>query len=137
MDEKLNYFEASFLIVIVVISHIILEFPNVIIRSTLSASVINIIYITALAIVFFLIVVKLFKPFNGNNILYVAEYVGGKTLKTILSSIYVCYFIFISSLIILAASISISLPLQLTVNCFVVSTSGTLTIKLSSFTFIE
>lgn len=100
MDEKLNYFEASFLIVIVVISHIILEFPNVIIRSTLSASVINIIYITALAIVFFLIVVKLFKPFNGNNILYVAEYVGGKTLKTILSSVYVCYFIFISSLII-------------------------------------
>lgn len=100
MDEKLNYFEASFLIVIVVISHIILEFPNVIIRSTLSASVINIIYITAIALVFFLIVAKLLKPFNGNNIMYVAEYVGGKTLKTILSSIYVCYFVFISSLII-------------------------------------
>ena len=100
MDEKLNYLEASFLIVIVVISHIILEFPNVIIRSTLSASVLNIVYITAIALIFFLLVAKLLKPFNGNNILYVAEYVGGKPLKIILSSIYVCYFVFISSLII-------------------------------------
>lgn len=100
MEEKLNYFEASFLIVIVVITHIILEFPNAIINSTGSASVLNIIYITLIALVFFLLIFKLLKPFSGNNILYVANYIGGKTLKVILSSIYICYFVFISSLMI-------------------------------------
>lgn len=100
MEEKLNYLEASFLIVIVVITHIILEFPNVIIKSTGSASVLNIVYITFLSLLFFILVAELLKPFEGNNILYVAEYVGGNPLKKFLSIIYITYFIFISALII-------------------------------------
>ena len=62
--DKLNIIEATFLIVIVTLSHIILNLPNSILRSTGSASIINVIYISFLTIVFFLILNKLFEPFS-------------------------------------------------------------------------
>ena len=46
MTDKLNFLEASFLIIVVVITHIILEFPNEIIKSTGSSAVLNIVYVT-------------------------------------------------------------------------------------------
>ena len=100
MTDKLNFLEASFLIIVVVITHIILEFPNEIIKSTGSSAVLNIVYVTLLSILFFLFVEKLLKPFKGEDILYVAEYVGGKYLKRLLAVIYIIYFILISSIII-------------------------------------
>ena len=90
-DEKLNAIEASLLVVIVIISHIILDFPNIIIKSTYSAAMLNVIFVSILAILFFLIVNKLFKPFEGQNILSVAEFVGGKKLKIVLSIIFSIY----------------------------------------------
>jgi len=93
MTDKLNFLEASFLIIVVVITHIILEFPNEIIKSTGSSAVLNIVYVTLLSILFFLFVEKLLKPFKGEDILYVAEYVGGKYLKRLLAVIYIIYFI--------------------------------------------
>ena len=95
-SNKLNYLEASFLIIIVMITHIILNFPNVILESVGSASVLNVIYITILALVFFLIIEKLSRPFESGNILNIAEFVGGKTLKVITSIIFSVYFIIAS-----------------------------------------
>ena len=52
---KLSIIEATSLILIVVISHIILDLPNVLLVSASSAAPLNIIYITVLALIFFLI----------------------------------------------------------------------------------
>lgn len=99
-EEKLNYLEAIFLIVIVMITHIILEFPNVIIKDCGTSSFINIIFITILVSLFFIFICKLFSPFGGNNILAISEYVGGKKLKKCTSIIYCSYLLFISSVVI-------------------------------------
>ena len=99
--DKLNIIEATFLVVIVTLSHIILNLPNAILRSTGSASIINVIYISFLTIVFFLILNKLFEPFSGKDILDVAEYVGKKPLQIITSIVYSLYLIFVSGILIL------------------------------------
>lgn len=99
-EEKLNFVEASFLVVIILISHIILDFPNMIIQSQHSASIINVIYISILTLIYFGIIHKLFKPFAGQTILGVADFVGGKKLKIFLGVMYSFALIFISSMII-------------------------------------
>lgn len=97
MDEKnLNYLEASFLVIIVTITHLVLNLPNMLIQSTGSSAIINAIYITILTLVMFSIIKKLLAPFENNNIIYVAEYVGGKTLSSILSILYIMDFVFIA-----------------------------------------
>jgi spore germination protein len=99
-NDKLNFVEASFLVVIVMITHIISDLPNDIIKAMGSASILNMIFISALILLFFLIVAKIFSCFNTNNILYVAEYLGGKFLVTLLSIIYIAYLLFVSALLI-------------------------------------
>ena len=99
-EEKLSRFEAIFLIVIVMITHIILEFPNVIIKTCGTSSFINVVFITILTILFFIFICKLFASFDGNNILNVSEFIGGKYLKKSTSIIYSSYLIFISSIVI-------------------------------------
>ncbi len=98
-NEKISYIEATFLVIAVAITHIILNMPNALIESEGSASILNIIYITALVIIFFLIVEKLFRPFEGGDILDVSEFVGGKTLKIVVSVVYTVYLIFVSSIL--------------------------------------
>lgn len=99
-DEKLNYLEASFLVVIVMITHIVLEFPNVIIKACGTSSFINVLFITILVLMFFFLVNKLFSPFGGNNILDISKYVGGDGLKKCTTIFYCIYLIFISSIVV-------------------------------------
>lgn len=99
-NEKLNFLEAIFLIVIVMITHIILEFPNVIIKDCGTSSFINVIFVTVLISLLFVFICRLFAPFGGNNILTISEYVGGKCLKKCTSIIYCSYLLFISSVVI-------------------------------------
>lgn len=100
--EKLTYLESIFLIIIVIVSHIILDLPNTIITSTSSAAPLNVIYITSIVLIFFLIINKLFKPFNNGDILDVAEYVGGNILKKVVAILFTLYIIFIAGISILS-----------------------------------
>jgi len=97
--EKLNFLEASFLSIIVTISHIILNLPNTILENTGSSAVINVIYVTILALIMFVVVKKLLSPFGSNNILFVADYLGGSILRKILATLYTLHFIFISAIL--------------------------------------
>lgn len=101
-NDKISSAEFIFLSLIVMISHIILDLPNVILSSTASAASLNVIYITLLALIFFLIINKFMKPFQNKSILEVAEYIGGPTLKRIVSIIYTLLLIFISGTLILS-----------------------------------
>ena len=98
---KLSIIEATSLILIVVISHIILDLPNVLLVSASSAAPLNIIYITVLALMFFLIINKLFTHFSGKDIIDVSEFIGGPLLKKIVSLLYSLQLIFIAGILIL------------------------------------
>ncbi len=100
-NEKLNTIEATFLVVIVTLTHIILNLPNTILKQSGSASIINVVYVSILTLIFFLILNKLFNPFSGKDIVDVSEYVGGKPLKIITNIIYSVYLIFVAGVLIL------------------------------------
>ena len=87
-NDKLNTIEATFLVIIVTLTHIILNLPNAILKSTGSSAIINVIYVSILTIIFFLILNKLFSPFPGKDILDVADFIGGKNLKILTTLIY-------------------------------------------------
>lgn len=96
--EKIGKIEAISLILVVMLNEIILNVPTTIILSTNSGTTLNLIFITALAIIFTLIICKLFEPFPGKDILDVSEYIGGKILKTIIGILFILLFIFLCSL---------------------------------------
>lgn len=96
--EKIGKIEAISLILVVMFNEIVLNVPTTIILSTNSGTVLNLIFIIALAIIFTLIICKLFKPFAGKDILDISEYVGGKTLKIIIGILFILLFVFLCSL---------------------------------------
>ena len=100
-NNKIGFVESVSLTLIVIISHILLNLPNEILGSTASSGPLNVIYITILAVIIFLIFNKLFSPFRGKDILDVAEFVGGKVFKKIISVIYTLYFIFVAGILLL------------------------------------
>lgn len=100
MENKLNFLEASFLIIIVMIAHVISDLPNDIINNYGSASILNIAFVLIILTMFFLIINKLFSPFEGKNIIHVAHFVGGNFLKISLSFIYIVYLIMASGVLI-------------------------------------
>lgn len=96
----MNFVEATFLLLIVMLSHIILNLPNTIIKSTGSSAIINVLYISVLTILFFLVINKLFSPFPGKDIIDISEFVGGRFLKLLTCTIYTIYLLFAASILI-------------------------------------
>ena len=96
--EKIGKIEAICLMLIIVVNEMIINVPNMIILDTKTGSTLNMIFVSILAIVFTYVICKLFKPFYGKDILDVSEYVGGKILKTIIGTLFILFFIFLSSL---------------------------------------
>lgn len=97
--QKIGKLEAASLIIMITINQIILNLPNTIIMNTGSSAWINVIYISIIAIIFCLLICKLFKPFPSDDILDVSEYLGGKLLKTIIGILYILFFIFIAAIL--------------------------------------
>ena len=100
-NAKIGFVESVSLTLIVIVSHILLNLPNEILGSTASSGPLNVIYISVLAVIVFLVFNKLFSPFKGKDILDVAEFVGGKILKKVVSVIYSIYIIFIAGILLL------------------------------------
>lgn len=92
MNEKIGSIESIALILIITLNHIILSIPKVVISTTGSASLLNILYITAIALIFMRIINKYLSKFPGFNIFKISEFLGGKTLKYIIGGIFIIYF---------------------------------------------
>lgn len=92
--QKIGKYEAMALIIMIAINQVFLNLSNNIISSTNASAWINVIYISIIAIIFCLLICKLFKPFGAKDIIDVSEFLGGKILKTIISIIYIAFFIF-------------------------------------------
>lgn len=97
--QKIGKFEAIALIVMISMNQIFLNLSNIVIVNTGSSAWINVIIISIVAILFCLLISKLFKPFPAHDIVDISEYLGKKILKTIVGILYILFFIFISSVI--------------------------------------
>ena len=98
-SSKLNVLEAVMLILTIVVTHTILCLPRNILVLTKSATVINLIYISIIAILIGYFIYCLLKKFPGSDIIDISEFLGGKILKTIIGTIFIVYFIISSSIL--------------------------------------
>lgn len=96
---KIGKLEAIFLMLIVITNKIILNLPKTIILKSGTSAWINVIYISVIAILFTLLIVKLFEKFKGYSIIDVSNYLGGGFLKTICGIIYILAFVLIASIV--------------------------------------
>ncbi len=96
--QKIGKFEAIALIIMVTINQIIFNVSNTIIMNTGSSAWLNVIVISIVAILFCLLICKLFKNFLSQDIVDISEYLGGKVLKTIVGILYILFFIFLAGI---------------------------------------
>ena len=97
--SKIGTKEAIMVVLIIIITHTISSLPRDILVVTKSATIINLIFVSMLAILFAYLVVKLMKNFAGSDIVDISEYLGGKVFKNIIGIIFILYFLITSSLL--------------------------------------
>lgn len=120
-SQRLKVYEAIGLIITLLTINLVLQVPSALITLTGSATLINIIYITFIAIIFFLIIYSIFSLFPGCDIVDISEYLGGRLLKFIVG-IMILFFIFISTSIIIrlfAESLSLIYFSHLNINSII------------------
>ena len=98
--DKIGFGEALCILLIVALSHIILTFPKTILETQGSGSLLNIFYLTIVGFIFLTFFIKLYKNFNGKDILDISDFLGGKIFKFILGLIFIGYLLFIASLLV-------------------------------------
>lgn len=98
-SNKIGNTEAIFLIIIVTVAHIILNIPQYILNETSTSSILNIVYVSIIALAICYVIYKLFNYFPGQDIVDVGKYLGGNWLKIIIGILYTAYLFFISSIL--------------------------------------
>ena len=97
--SKIGTVEAIMLILTIVVTHTISSLPRELLVSTKSATIINLIYISIIAVVLAHIIFKLLENFPGLDIIDISELVGGKIFRNIVGIIFILYFLFSSSIL--------------------------------------
>ena len=92
-DLKITTKQAIMLVVTVIVSHTIVTLPATLLQETKSATILNLIYVSILALVLAYLIYKLFKKFQGQDIIDISEYLGGSLLKNIVGAIFIVYFL--------------------------------------------
>ena len=82
-DTKISTKEAIMLIISIVIAHTIVTLPVTLLKNSKSGILVNIVYVSILALLFAFILFKLFKKFQGQDIIDISDYLGGPFLKNI------------------------------------------------------
>jgi len=96
--SKIGTIESIMLILSIVIIHTVLSLPKTLLTHTNSATLLNIVYVTIIALLLVYFIYRLFKRFPGMDILDISEVVGGKVFKKVLGTIFIVYFIVSSSI---------------------------------------
>lgn len=97
-NNKIGFAEALCILLVVILTHLLLILPKIILQSQGSSSIINIIYITLLALFAVFILNLLYKKFKGMDILDISSFLFGNGFKFIIGLIYIVYMVFIVSL---------------------------------------
>jgi len=98
-SSKINVLEAIMLILTIVVTRTILSLPRNMLVLTKSATLLNLIYISIIAILISYFIYRLLSNFPGSDIIDISEFLGGKALKTIIGIIFIAYFIVSSSIL--------------------------------------
>ena len=99
LNSKIGTVEAIMLILTIVISHTILSLPKTILSTTKSATIINLLYVSLIAIFLAYVIYRLLKNFPGLDLIDISEFLGGKLLKNIIGTIFMLFFIISSALL--------------------------------------
>ena len=97
--SKIGTMEAIMILLTIVVTHTILSLPKNLLSITKSATIINIIYVSLLALLLVIFIVRLFKKFPGMDILDISEYLGGSLFKKLLGILFISYFLVSSSIL--------------------------------------
>ena len=97
--SKIGTVEAIMLILSIVVTHTILSLPREVVVATKSAAIINLIFVSIIAIIISYFIVKMLKNFAGQDIIDISEFLGGKVFKTIIGTIFILYFLVTSSIL--------------------------------------
>ena len=95
---KLGRIEAIMLVLTIVVAHSVLSMPTDILSSYKSASILNVIYISIIAIGISYFIYRLLKNFPSMDILDISELIGGKVFKNLVGTVFIIYFILSASL---------------------------------------
>ena len=98
-NNKIGFMEALSILLIVVFAHLILLLPKIIIENQGTGSIINIIYVTLLALFAVYILNLLYKNFKGMDILDISNFLFGKKFRFIVGIIFITHAIFVASLL--------------------------------------
>lgn len=96
---KIGVVEAIMLVLTIIVTHTISALPREILVNQQSASIINLIFVSILAIALSYIIVKLMKNFAGLDIVDISEFLGGKIFKNIIGVIFIFFFLVSSSIL--------------------------------------
>lgn len=99
MEEKIGNKEAVCFIVIAVLNGLVLNTNKIITKNCGSSSLINSIFVCMLALIIVFLMCKLVKKFPSSDILDISKYLGGKVLQFIVGVLYICYFGFITAVL--------------------------------------
>lgn len=97
--SKLGTIEAIFLVLSVIAPFVVTSLPRTIVNEQKSSSLLNLIYVTIIALIICYLIYRFFKNFPGQDIIDVSNYLGGNTFKNIIGIIYILYFIVSSSML--------------------------------------
>ena len=89
--EKLSTWEIVCTLSLITLTPILISFPQYSSKEFGNALDLHSIYLSIVVFIFYLIVLKLYKPFEGKDIMDIVEYVGGNVLKIIMSIAVILY----------------------------------------------
>ena len=98
-NTKIGNKEAIALLLTITFNHIILNVTKSIIDVTLSASLLNILYISIITIIFSCIICYFLKKFPTFDLIDISKYLGGDLLKWIIGLSYIAYFVFFGGIL--------------------------------------
>ena len=96
---KIGTVEAIALILSVLAPFTVISLSRTFINETKTSSLINIFYITIIALFITLLICKLFSKFPGFDIIDISNYLGGTIFKSIFGFIFIFYFIITSAML--------------------------------------
>lgn len=97
--NKIGYVEAICIVAIVTITSVLLNEPKNILKIVGSGAILNVIYITILALALAYIIYLLFKNFKNSDILDIGEFLAGNWLKIVLGILFIGFILFYASII--------------------------------------
>ena len=98
-DSRISVPEAISIVLIVLVAHTLVSLPKSLLNVTGSATIINLLYVGIIMFFLVLLIVKLFKSFAGQDIVDIANFLGGPVFQKIVGMIFIFYFIFSSSIL--------------------------------------